>query len=668
MPTPPSSSALEILQQVWGFDAFRPGQGEAIDEVLGGEDVLAVLPTGGGKSLLYQVPALARDGLTLVVSPLIALMDDQVAGLARRGVRAASAHGGLGARALDQLWTDAEYGKYRLLYVTPERLETRSFLDRVHRLPIRLLAIDEAHCISEWGHDFRPAYRRLAAARDAIEATTGQAVPTVAVTATATPPVRADIVEQLGLRSPRVIVRGFDRPNLVWSVHHVESKAKQVQRIFEAVPGTGLLYAGTRRGTEQWATQLTRMGVSAEAYHAGLSPTARREVVGRWMAGATRVIAATSAFGMGVDKADVRTVVHVALPPTLDAYYQEAGRAGRDGKRSYAALVVQRDDEALPRKMALDGHPTAETVRAVYDAVGSLAQLAVGALPDGPTVVDDARVTAVADVTRSELHAAIDRIVATGVWTVQESRDQDLWIRGAAAPGDLLAAEHGAVRAFAEALVRALPPSAFREWVTLDLARLSQTLGLPSERVRRGLDHLAARGFFQVMGAEAGRLVTWNEPRARVLQLDVRGLAASRHRALTRLDEVVGYASGLACRRAHLLAYFGEASDVPCGRCDVCLGRLSPRVILPADEPKLWLLLQAVASGESREEWTPDLARAHRDALTHWLVTEGWIYVADPLSARFEVTPAGASRLQDAARAGGIPTRAAVRDDGPPSG
>lgn len=660
MPAPRPADPLAVLQSVWGFDAFRPGQQDAIEAVLSGQDVLAVLPTGGGKSLLYQVPALLVDGLTLVVSPLIALMDDQVAGLARRGIRAGVAHGGLSARAMDQLWTDAEYGKYRLVYLTPERLETRAFLDRVHRLPVRLLAIDEAHCVSEWGHDFRPSYRRLGAAREAIETATGRPVPTLAVTATATPPVRADIQEQLALRAPRVAVHGFDRPNLVWSVHHVESKEQQVRRIFASVPGSGIVYAGTRRGTERWATRLARDGVTAEPYHAGLEASRRRDVQQRWMAGTTRVIVATSAFGMGVDKADVRAVVHVALPPTLDAYYQEAGRAGRDGARAYAALVVQTDDDAVPRQMAEDGHPTADIVRAVYDVAASLSQVALGARPDGPVVLDEGLLAGITGLTASQVRASIERIVATGVWTVRDARAHTVWLRGTTTPAATLAAGGEALRSFVEPLVRALPSAAFGEWTEIQLGSLSRTLGLPPDRVRAGLTHLSDRGLVQVLPPSAGRLVSWNEPRARALPLDGPQLAASRERALARLDDVVRYARGLGCRRAHLLAYFGEAYQPPCGRCDVCLGRLTPRVLLPTDEADLWRILDAVQAGAPRDAWLPGAAPPHRDALVHWLVAEGWLALVDPLHDGFALTPAGERRVRDAARAGTLPTRAAM--------
>ena len=249
---------LRTLNEIWGYPAFRPGQDAAVAAVLAGRDTLAVLPTGGGKSLVYQVPPVSRRGLALVVSPLVALMQDQVDALARRGVRAAALHSGLSRRQADQVWTDAEHGLYRLVYLTPERLQTELFAARAPRLDVTLLAIDEAHCISEWGHDFRPAYRQIAAARPLMTTAEGNPVPVVAVTATATPEVRRDILDQLALRDPTVIVRGFDRPNLVWSVHHVQDPVRQALDVFRAVPGAGLVYAGTRRGTEAVAGGLRR--------------------------------------------------------------------------------------------------------------------------------------------------------------------------------------------------------------------------------------------------------------------------------------------------------------------------------------------------------------------------------------------------------------------------
>ena len=640
METPPPPDALDALRGRWGYPAFRPGQDEAVAAVMAGRDVLAVLPTGGGKSLVYQVPAVARGGVVLVVSPLIALMRDQVDALGRRGVLAVVVHGRMSPREADQAWTDAEFGRYRLVYLTPERLQTDLFQARAPRLDVSLLAVDEAHCVSEWGHDFRPAYRRIAEARGLLTGADGRPAPVVAVTATATPEVRRDVLDQLAMRDPAVVVRGFDRPNLVWSVHHVQDPGRQALDVFTGVPGSGLVYAGTRRATEETARRLVRAGVSAEPYHAGLDGDLRDAVQRRWLGGETRVIAATSAFGMGIDKPDVRAVVHTAPPLTLESYYQEAGRAGRDGARAYAALALGPDAERGPRALVEAGHPVGAEVQAVYDAVGSLAQLAVGALPDGPTVVDVGRVAAVAGVSEATVRAAADRLAAAGAWGVVRERPGTVYVR---VPDglDRLARVEGpdGLRAFVRALSLELPPVTASEWTAVRLGRLAEALALPPARVRSGLDYLAGRGALEVRHPARGLTLAWGLPRARHAPADGGALDRDRRRAGRRLDDVLAYASAVGCRRQHLLAYFGEPSPPRCGRCDVCLGRHRPATVTPDDEPALRGLLHAAGGGGAVGE-----GRRERE-LADWLAHEGLLRLADPLAARYELTPKGQRHL-----------------------
>ncbi|MDT7857969.1 RecQ family ATP-dependent DNA helicase [Rubrivirga sp. S365] len=642
MPAAPPADALDALRSRWGYSAFRPGQDEAVAAALAGRDVLAVLPTGGGKSLVYQVPAVVRPGVVLVVSPLVALMRDQVDALARRGVPAVAVHGRLSPREADQVWTNAEFGRYRLVYLTPERLQTELFQARAPRLDVSLLAVDEAHCVSEWGHDFRPAYRRIAEARPLLTDAEGRPAPAVAVTATATPEVRRDVLDQLALRDPAVVVRGFDRPNLVWSVHHVQDPGRQVLDVFTGVAGAGLVYAGTRRGTEEAARRLAREGISAEPYHAGLDPDRRDATQRRWLEGETRVIAATSAFGMGIDKPDVRAVVHTAPPLTIESYYQEAGRAGRDGQRAYAALALGPDAARGPRALVEASHPTAAEVQAVYDAAGSLAQLAVGALPDGPTVLDLARVAAVAGVSGATVRAAADRLAAAGAWDVVREREGVVHVR---VPNglDRLADLGGAdgLRAFVRALSRELPPAAAAGWTAVRLDRLAPSLGLAPARLDAGLDHLAGRGAIEVRRPAQGLTLAWAAPRSRFAPTDGGALGGDRRRAGRRLDDVLAYASGAGCRRQHLLAYFGEPAPPRCGRCDVCLGRHRAGEVTPADEPALRGLLRAAEQGETAA--AP--GRRERE-LADWLAHEGYLRLTDPLAVRYELTPKGQRHLE----------------------
>jgi ATP-dependent DNA helicase RecQ len=639
---PTQHDAAEVLRRHWGHDGFRPGQWAAVEALLGGADVLAVLPTGGGKSVCYQVPAVLLGGLTVVVSPLIALMRDQVAGLSARGIPATFIDSSLPYHESEQRWTDAEFGRYRLLYLSPERTESDTFLARAPRLPTSLLAIDEAHCISEWGHDFRPVYLRLADAAEVL----GRP-PIIAVTATATPEVRRDIVARLGLREPRIVVRGFDRPNVVPSVFRTDAKRQKALEVIGGVEGSGIVYAGTRRGTERWAETLRDAGVGAEAYHAGLDTAARTAVQERWQRGETRVIAATSAFGMGIDKADVRFVIHVDLPPTVEAYYQEAGRGGRDGERAYAVLLYAERDAAAARSFAEEGHPEAAVVQRVYTEACSLAQLPIGSEPDGPLAIDVDAVAAATEQSPLAVRAAVAALARAGAWEVTTAHRHRGLVRFRQ-PAERVRAyadelSNRALADFVRDLLRSVHAEAFSGWSDLDYKVLEQRTGLPRPRLLRGLDFLVQHELLVYVPPGDGLRVTFSGPRAERVLLDATALRASRRRALARLDDMLRYARSITCRRRFLLNYFGERSPERCGACDVCLGRHRPDVITPTEEPLLRRLLDHVARGDAPSSWLAGEALPpHRVAgFADWLVHEGYLRVADPLDGTLALTEAG---------------------------
>jgi ATP-dependent DNA helicase RecQ len=361
-----SREPVEILRRHFGYPSFRPGQEALVRTVLEGRDALGVLPTGGGKSVCYQVPALALGGLTLVVTPLISLMEDQVARAGRAGLRAAHLSAGLPASLKRSRLAAAGCGQLDVLFVAPERLEMSSFLAALGSADVRLLAVDEAHCISEWGHDFRPSYRKIGRLRGRL------GCPVMALTATATPRVRQDVSSSLRLRDPHVEVRSFDRPNLSWWVRQGGSPAarvREVHRLLRAVRGTTIVYAPTRRAVEAVRDALAGRGVRVEAYHAGLEAAERTLVQERFMEGACRAVVATNAFGMGIDKPDVRLVVHLQLPGTLEAYYQEAGRAGRDGHPALCVALSDPRDGRLAAGFVDRAHPRARTLRRLFLAL-----------------------------------------------------------------------------------------------------------------------------------------------------------------------------------------------------------------------------------------------------------------------------------------------------------
>ncbi|WP_416995375.1 RecQ family ATP-dependent DNA helicase, partial [Alistipes dispar] len=363
----------EVLRRWWGFDSFRPVQEQIVRAAMEGRDTLALMPTGGGKSLTYQVPTMAREGLCIVVTPLIALMKDQVDRLRARRIPAVAIHSGLSPRQIDIALDNCVYGDVKFLYVAPERLATEAFRLRVVRMNVSLLAVDEAHCISQWGYDFRPSYLRIAELRERLPG-----VPVLALTASATKPVAEDIMRHLRFAEPHILRSSFARPNLSYSVRRTDDKQGQLLRLVQNVPGSGIVYMRTREGTEQVADMLRRQGVTAAAYHGGLGHAERALRQEEWLAYKVRVMLATNAFGMGIDKPDVRFVVHYALCDSLESYYQEAGRAGRDGRRAYALLLVAADDSDRIARRFEQEFPPLERVKEIYERVCSYLRVGIG--------------------------------------------------------------------------------------------------------------------------------------------------------------------------------------------------------------------------------------------------------------------------------------------------
>ncbi|MBR0362288.1 MAG: ATP-dependent DNA helicase RecQ, partial [Alistipes sp.] len=363
----------EVLQKWWGYEAFRPKQREIIDAVLAGCDTLALMPTGGGKSLTYQVPALMSEGIAIVVTPLIALMKDQVDRLRKLGIPAVAVHSGMDSRKIEIALDNCTYGDVKLLYIAPERLATEAFRVRLRSMNVSIIAVDEAHCISQWGYDFRPSYLRIAELREYQPKAT-----VLALTASATDIVSTDIMHHLGFKTPNIIRTSFARPNLSYVVRNVEDKLEHTLRIVRNVEGSGIIYVRTREGCEQLCEQLRAEGESANFYHAGLPSMERSLRQDDWVTGKVRIMVATNAFGMGIDKADVRFVVHYAMCDSLEAYYQEAGRAGRDGVRSYAVLLTSNDDsDRIVRLFKAEFPPLAE-IKRTYELVMNHLQIAIG--------------------------------------------------------------------------------------------------------------------------------------------------------------------------------------------------------------------------------------------------------------------------------------------------
>ncbi len=639
---PSRRKAKAALCDTWGHTGFREGQWQIIEAVIQGRDVLGVLPTGTGKSICYQLPAVMNSGLTLVISPIIALMRDQVESLARKAVSATSIDSSTGTRESDQRLTDARFGKYRLLYVSPERLRSEVFLERCRALPIRSVAVDEAHCISEWGHSFRPAYLEIADALESI----GRP-PVVALTATATPAVRRDIVSALRLKSPIQVTGGFDRPNIVWSVFRNENKRRRVESVVTSVPGSGILYASTRRDAEQWADWLIGAGVSAEPYHAGVPRHVRDARQNRWMSGEIRVITATSAFGMGIDKADVRFVVHVNIPGSVEAYYQEAGRAGRDGRKAYAVLLHNDGDEDVQKALLRSSFPETDTIRAVYDGVCSIAGIPVGAKANGPSVVTDDAITRATSRDASEVRGALGYLERQGIVTMLDDRQVSGYLRisNLTVIRELAVLEsHKTVARVATWLIRnERLVDSDNWWTSLSFEMVAEQTGVDVPAVASAFEYLSETGSIDWRKLTEGTVFVLSEPRQEQLRMDKGRLRRTRRAAEKRLHEVISYATTRSCRREYLLAYFGESPSANCGRCDVCLKRDTNEPSAAERDQVAREVVGLIRAGQPRSEWVLS-ARVDEGALDHcldWLIREGYVRTSPDLDGTFELTRLG---------------------------
>ncbi len=561
---------IKILKHYWGYDDFRGIQRDIIESIGEGRDTLGLMPTGGGKSITFQVPALAGEGLCLVVTPLIALMKDQVANLRSRGIKATAIYSGMKNNEVITALENCIFGDYKFLYVSPERLSSDIFINKVRKIPVTLITVDEAHCISQWGHDFRPAYRRLADLRKLFPS-----VPVLALTATATANVVKDIQQQLQFNAENCFRMSFERKNLVYVIRRTENKPQELIHILNRIPGSAIIYTLNRKKTKEVSDFLKSNGVTAEYYHAGLSAESKDEKEERWKSGKSRVMVATNAFGMGIDKADVRLVVHVDLPSSIESYFQEAGRAGRDGKRAYAVSLYSRIDHSLVKRRVADNYPSKEFIRDIYDNICYYYTMALG---DGlnctfefslvdfcrkyhlPTLPTD---SALRILTRMGYLEYVEEMeYASRVGFIIE-RDELYKIRD-------LPAEY-------ETLITALLRNysgLFSDSVFIDERYLSRITKLSRHRMYEMFVSLSQKRIIQYAPSKRCPIVTFS--RHRVLGNELRfepEIYDERKIAFEeRINHILKYATDdNKCRSRTLLAYFGEQDATACGNCDVCI-------------------------------------------------------------------------------------------------
>lgn len=562
-------TAIEILQKYWGHEAFRPLQQDIISSVLEGKDSLALLPTGGGKSICFQIPAMVMDGICIVISPLIALMKDQVENLKSKGIEAIAIYAGMGKREIDILLDNCIYGKIKFLYLSPERLLSDLVRVRISYMKVNLIAVDEAHCISQWGYDFRPPYLQIAKLREIHPN-----VPFLALTATATAFVRKDILEKLEMKDPIIFVKSFARHNLSYVVFAQEDKYKKLITICNNVKGTGLVYVRNRRETAEVANFINRNQIKADFYHAGLAREDRFKKQEEWKQGKTRIMVATNAFGMGIDKANVRFVIHLDLPESLEAYYQEAGRGGRDEKRSYAVLLANQSDVLSLESRYINSFPTPEEIKKTYHYLGNYYQLAFGAGEGLTFTFDIAEFSKRFNLSVLKTISALKFLEHDGYITLSES---------VFLPSRLMfIVNHEEVYRFQienkgyDIVIKTILRSyggAFDGFVKINEADLAKKIGMSYQDVIVLLNKL-----------QAIELITYiqqtDQPqlqyiRARIdmehFDLDVKYIALRKEILLNQINAVVAYATSNSCRSIQLLNYFDEHNAVKCGVCDVCL-------------------------------------------------------------------------------------------------
>ena len=561
-------NAQETLKEYWGYDSFRPKQEEIVSAALEGRDVLAILPTGGGKSVCFQVPGMMKDGIAIVVTPLIALMKDQVQNLTDRGIRALCINAGMGRREVDNALNNALYGDFKFLYVSPERLGTRLFQSYVQEMKVSYIVVDEAHCISQWGYDFRPDYLQIGKLRELVDA------PVIALTATATPQVAEDIMERLGFKDKFQIKSGFERPNLSYIVRRTEDKLGQLLNICNSVDGTGVVYVRSRKKTEELSAFLSANGVSASFYHAGLGQQSRTDRQEQWKSDKIRVMVCTNAFGMGIDKPDVRFVIHFDVPDSPEAYFQEAGRGGRDGKRSFAVMLWNSSDVKRLRQLETVSFPSLEYIEDIYHKVHIFYQIPYDAGVGRQLKFDLEEFCKHFKLQRSSAYYAIQYIEKTSHWTFSEDVDISTKVQIMVDRNDLYDIEfqNPKLAYLLEVLMRRYT-GLYSYPVPIDEDYVAAQVAVQVPMLRQMLYQLSLEHVIRYVPCDHATVIFLHHDRLRPknVNLDPKRYAMLKSSFGERMQKMIDYISEEdTCRSAYLLEYFGQSESEDCGTCDVC--------------------------------------------------------------------------------------------------
>lgn len=616
----------DILKTYWGYDRFRPLQEDIIQSVIAGKDTLALLPTGGGKSICFQVPGMYLSGLCLVISPLIALMKDQVENLKRRGIKAAALYSGMTHSEMDALLDHCIYGDMKFLYVSPERLQTPMFTERLKKMKINLLAIDESHCVSQWGYDFRPPYLAIKDIRQYIPD-----APVLALTATATPEVVADIQEKLGFSRPNVYRKSFSRPNLIYVALNEEDKLKKLSELMKAAQGSAVVYVRNRKRTKLISEYLKEQGFSAEYYHAGLDMETRSHRQEAWIKNQYRVIVATNAFGMGIDKPDVRLVVHIDLPDSLEAYFQEAGRAGRDEQKAYAFALYNKSDVSDLEQSVEDAYPPIETIRRVYECISNYLELAEGSGENQTFTLDLGTLFHRFRLTSRVFFNSIKFLERSGYMNFSETDSS--FAKVFFHKDDIDERSLNETETHLIKTVLRTHEGVYDQFVRIDEKLLAQKMETEEDKILQLFSRLQQKDVLAYSPKKTGFTVTYLQPRTPLplLRFPKETYRIRKETSQQKLHAVIQYVTrNDKCRSRLLLEYFGEKDGKNCGQCDVCRHSLHNQEA-DMDFDHLLQALHTVQEDQlsltELQQHIPAISK-HSHALLRWCIDNELLFVS----------------------------------------